>query len=279
MVEDMKTQFANRAPKLSVVILAGLLLAVRSSSAQWVEVSFQLESVIWPASPSVPLPPEHRHTNTVRCVFGSTDLDLWSVEGDFLSNAKATYWGAGTEVIEHYEITRKRTEREEKDQLDARLRPLMRSPQVGKQATHARVGLPHRPPPLGTTAQITWLAFCSGHFLKSDGRQLARPVYPDNEDLYSEKTRLFKDSVGLPERLGLYTPDGGTLVCVYNVLQSTNVFGLTVPTWFKYEEYQPFGAGAGYIARRDTGTVTVIRKSAEPLVPPEVMDEAQSGFH
>ena len=83
----MKIPLVIRARKWSAAVLAVLFFAADRSPAQFLEVSVRVESVLWPSIPSLPQI-EHRHTNNVRCVFGT---NLWMMRGGFALNAKASY--------------------------------------------------------------------------------------------------------------------------------------------------------------------------------------------
>jgi hypothetical protein len=133
--------------------------------------------------------------------------------------------------------------------------------------------------PLEGIAHLAWLAFCSGPFLKSEGHRLTAPFPPENRKRYTDKTRLLAGPPDLPEQVEFYKTEGGSLLCAYYVLQSTNFYGWTVPVRFECEQYRDYGPDPGRLSRRVTATVTSIRQAPEPVLPAEVVrDLAQKNF-
>jgi len=124
--------------------------------------------------------------------------------------------------------------------------------------------------PFGGIGHIGWMAFCSGSFLKSEGRRIQLPFPTQIKEAdCSDRTQVFNDELGLPERVEVYRQDKD-LVFAYAVVQSTNFAGWTIPVRFDVTQYdylgqRPFWQGAG--------TVTSIRKASQPLVPLEVMEQ------
>jgi hypothetical protein len=145
---------------------------------------------------------------------------------------------------------------------------------------------------------LPWLAFCSGTYLKREGRMIALPCVdlrhcPDRF-AYTDVTTTFDDALGLPRSVDLFTSksrflaakkawDGehsfgdryseanrktaanlqeGLLVFHYAVLESTNVLGRNFPTKFEF-----FQTGRPYEQMGDwfcqgIGRVKSIRPSA-----------------
>jgi hypothetical protein len=118
---------------------------------------------------------------------------------------------------------------------------------------------------------VLWLAFCSGEFLKADGRPIPAP-FSSEEDAsgYHDKTEVYDDPLGAPKKIDIFT-HGNDLICAYRVLQSTNVAGINIPLQFVIEEYRKNSKDETEIAVRATGVVVSLQKASRPEVPGEVM--------
>jgi len=186
------------------------------------------------------------------------------IEGEFTRNSKETWWCTGTNIIKHTVITKELPESDRK-------RPTFIAgdvPHVGERST--TIYDPAAKRPLWGIGHIGWMAFCSGSFLKSEGRRIQLPFPTQIKEAdCSDKTQLFNDELSLPERLEVYQDDKD-LVFAYAVGQSTNFAGWIIPVRFEVTQYdysgqRPFWRGAA--------TVTSIRKATQPLVPPEVIKQ------
>jgi hypothetical protein len=187
------------------------------------------------------------------------------IEGEFAVNAKTTLWCTETNIIQHDVIT-KRIPPPKKPMV------VMRSPEVGERST--KFWLPGDESPLIGVEYVNWLAFCSGSFLNAKGRQL-RPFYPGlgNTGPYTDKTQTFHDALGLPERVEIYRGDG-KLACAYEVQQSTNFSGWTIPVRFTATQYSALDGHTAEAVSTLVATVSSIREAAVPAVPPEVLKRA-----
>jgi hypothetical protein len=240
-----------------MALLPCLLLSSQHSPAQYVEVSARIEGTSWPYSPSGEKT-EHRRSYTTRCIFGT---NLWCIEDDFPLNAKRTWWCTGTNIIGDTLITKDTPERAVPD-------PLGPPPRLGER--HTAVYGPTSSQPLDGTANLTWLAFCSGAFLKVEGRRLTPPFPAPSA---SDHTQLLDGPPGLPKRVEIYSPEK-ELVCVYEVRQSTNFLAWTIPLQFEFTQYRARGHESPSPAFHAVATVTSIQRGTEPRVPPDVMENA-----
>ena len=242
------------------VILPLLLLTSNHSFAQLVEVGVQIETTWWPRNPSEQVT-ERRRVETSRCIFGTNG---WLIEGEFTRSSKETWWCTATNIVKHVVITKDVPE--PKDRSFAGY-----APKAGEEFTS--IYGPKDKCRLSGLTYVNWLAFCSGAFLKSEGRRLV-PPFPGrrNEEDYSDKTRVFERFPGLPERAEIYSSEGD-LACLYVVQQSTNFGGLTFPVRFEFSQYELSGTEKPFC--RVSATVTSMRLATQPAVPSEILQKAR----
>jgi hypothetical protein len=141
---------------------------------------------------------------------------------------------------------------------------------------------------------LAWLAFCSGDYLKRDGRLVALPLNdlhhcPDRY-AYRDITTTFEDAGGLPRTMDLFTSkerflashtqwdkemsfgsrytewnqktaakiQDGLLMFHYAVTETTNVLGRTFPLKFEFFQCgRPYEENANWLTT-GTGQVTSI---------------------
>jgi hypothetical protein len=124
-----------------------------------------------------------------------------------------------------------------------------------------------------------WLGFCSGTFLKIDGRQIPMPTGRVNSGglRYSDKTIVFDDDFGLPKSVELYAWNG-QLACEYKVLQTTNFSGRSFPLKFRVVQYR-IGTGSDGVTILPKaelfGRLTSIELALQPEIPEEVRLELE----
>lgn len=252
----MKCALIQKAQKLSAALLPSLVLTIAQSSAQNVEVFFRLDVTVWPDSTGQQT--EHRRIYDGRCIFGTNG---WLIEGEFSLNAKETWWSNGTNIFEVNLITKELPE-----SLQTRTATgLLTGPRPRIGERFSRMYGPSDRQPLDAMAYFSWLTFCSGSFLRSEGHRIL-PLSPEREEEYSDKTRVFHDALGLPESVEIYGHNK-ELVCSYQVLQTTNVSGWIVPVQFELTENYPSKTEAPKVWLRGAGTVTSIHDSAGPPTP------------
>jgi len=273
----MKTSLLHKAK--GYTFLSGLLFLVQMGSAQYVDLTAEIEFYSW--STATPT-----KTQTIRCVVGT---NTWQMEGDFCRNCKATYWFNGREIIVHSVVDRALSPQVLSE-------PNKDDPPLGTESTQVydtNDGSPSRPRsaigPDRMTLQgrIAWLAFCSGPYLKHEGRELFPPdgfwkerIYGDH---FLDQTVVFSDPFGLPKSVDLYSTNNQPVV-QYRVTASTNVLGWVFPTEFYLAQYCPAplpgqagittGANGWQLQYTAKGKVTGIRPGIEPQIPPEVLKAA-----
>lgn len=204
--------------------------------------------------------------------------------GDFYSNTKATYWFTGTNIIEQTVITRPLSDEAKRRLQHSEFLTLPFLP-VDERITRVHEtsdGNPGRPvrvsDALHTLGNISWLAFCSGSFLKHDGRK----IYPPSSIWkevgpwpFTDKTEVFADSLGLPRSVRLFKTNNQT-VFQYQVHESTNFLGWNFPLEFYLVQYVPgrtvLEHANGYEVRLTArGKLTSIKEGTKPEIPAEVL--------
>jgi hypothetical protein len=246
-----------------------VLVAMQTTLAQFVSITAHLECT-WHTPQG-----DRLYNPTVRCVVGT---NAWHIEGHFIKNAEVAYWLVGTNVAERVTIINSQYLRQAENFVSEHI--LGRTPPAGlvypkRGETFIRVhSSPQgQPTDLEGVANATWLAFCSGPYLRRERRQVPVPMNVSSRAWgYRDKTEVFADKLGLPRHVELYSLDD-KLVCDYQVLQSTNFFGWTIPLRFKLTAYQCPGNGLAALGVPPTdlvATVTSLSVGAEPRLPEEV---------
>jgi hypothetical protein len=224
--------------------------SIRLWAANYVEVTVEIDST-WRSSIST----NHHHA-TGKCIVGAYD---WFITGDFLKNAVVDYWRLGTNTIERRLIT----SREKNSGAGPGIAPDTGDISIIVHPT------PRGEPAFHTVEGTLWLAFCSASYLKQDGRQIPMMIGPSSEGFgYSDKTTVFDSDIGLPKSVELYGIDG-ILACKYEVLETTNVFGRTLP--LRYHVFQHGQSHHGRVLLESTselfGRVTSITPCSQPEIP------------
>ena len=91
-----------------------------------------------------------------------------------------------------------------------------------------------------------------------------------------DKPVVFKDALGLPESLDLITTNDQRMY-QYQVRQSTNFLGWTIPLEFYAVQYLPIGSNAWKVHLTMKGRVTDIHAGTKPRVPDEVLQRRRPG--
>jgi hypothetical protein len=148
-------------------------------------------------------------------------------------------------------------------------------------------------------ANIPWLAYLSGSYLKLENRIVPLPISSDVSGVpdsfsYTDKTEVFADAFGLPKVLELYTsrsqyekslyderlfrtkrvldarlyprfslPDG-VLRFRYSLIASTNFGGWSFPTEFTFQGFQVDSNGNAFLAGDGDGKTTAIYECGPP---------------
>lgn len=263
----------NRRSLASALLSMLTMVATGGHAAENVEITAELIST-YPSGTTT-----NQYSVTVTCVVRTND---WFIRGNFLRNGDAYFWLIGTNVVEHRVITDSLYLQRAKDFVSEKFPG--RKPGRAIAGSYPRAGQTFttvHPSPQGQIAgggieNAVWLAFCSGTYLKHDGRQIPMPLgLPSDAFEYSDKTIVFKDDFGLPKSVELYATNG-QMVCEYKVLQATNFMGRSFPLKFCAAQFCERSAPGGVTvpSRSDLlGRVTSIRIGKQPEIPEEVRTE------
>lgn len=224
------------------------LFSTQNQAAQYVEISADIETFGYRLADTNSIARAKPKTVHVVCIAGP---DQWFIEDDF--QGRRTWLFDGTNVL----CKTSPPDPSEKSIAKAR-----------REVWKSRDGHP-----LGDFGvNIPWLAFCSGTYLKREGRIIALPAavlrHCPDRFAYTDVTTTFDDELGLPWSLDLFSSQAlflkshadwdrelsfgdrytewnkktalkiqdGVLVFHYSVLESTNVLGSNFP--MKFELFQ-----------------------------------------
>jgi hypothetical protein len=228
------------------VLALGLgVLSSQTPAAQFVEISAEIESFGYRLKDIHSIEKAAPNIVHVRCVAGT---NRWFIEEDYFGSKR--WWFDGAHVVR-------------------RSQPLSTSDTastIGDEVWRSTDGHP-----LGDFGvNLPWLAFCSGSYLKREGRIVPLPAAilrhcPDRY-AYTDFTTTFTDELGLPRTLDLFSSQArflkshtdwdkelsfgdrytewekktaakiqdGVLVFHYAALESTNILGWNFPLRFEF---------------------------------------------
>ena len=218
--------------------------SVHSAKAQIVHLTAELAIAIWDShGPAV-----HTRTWTNECVVGT---NTWLITGDPFGSLR---WSSGTNAA-------------------------LRAERMLESADGNPGRLPERADLLTVSGNISWLAFCSGSFLKQNRKGVTLPSDLWKEYLpaswqTSEKITLFDDELGLPEGIVLRHKDQPVLQ--YRVTLTTNVLDWTFPLEFYLAQYIPAGTNAWELHLTARGRIIAIGEEAgQPSAPERTHSSAK----
>jgi hypothetical protein len=267
----MRSARINRGIRLSTLANIGALLASQAGAAQFVELTAKIETVRWSDGYKDKAPSVQTRNWTTRCVVGTNG---WLIEQDSGETSRDAWWFTGSNIIAHTALLKYPSERVE---LFERNHPEMA---VGRGYTRVLESQHGEPAPVGALTagleptgtafvHIPWLAFCSGPYLKSNGRWIPQPSieYLTYGTRYSDRTTSFQDTLGLPSEMEFYTTNNQP-VCQYRIVGSTNVLGWNFPLEFHLAQYRrDYQTGVCQLHMTATGKLTSIGVGGEPGVP------------
>jgi hypothetical protein len=234
-----------------------------------------------------------------KCTVG---LNTWLIESDFTPGITSTYYFDGTHVYKTTSIN-PNTRSKNKAAVSKDLKNLL--PLVSYEEAKGEVMIPLTITPGSHPlddggANLPWLAFCSGRYLRVPGRIVPRAGadirhYPGAFG-FQDQTVTFDDSLGLPYKLELFaslkllqqatvhhsliragspgrlqlalspniSAPQGFLAARYEALAETNFAGWNLPVKFKYEQFLPLETGQSITTVILLGEVTSIHRSIYP---------------
>ena len=144
-------------------------------------------------------------TISLVCIAGTNQ---WRIEHDWVQNALSAWHFDGTNVYSSSRITKAMSE-EVRERIASASRLAMVPFDVEKSNVTIRIWPSLDGHPLGDPAvNIGWLAFCSGTYLKRDGRLIPLPVeelrHTRDRFAYTDKAETFDDDFGLPRTVNLF---------------------------------------------------------------------------
>ena len=199
----------------------------------------------------------HEGSNFVHCVVGT---NLWFIEGDLANNADIKLLFTGTNVIEYIVLNQGLA--------------------AGKKWTNTWLSN-GAVPREADVANLPWLAFCSGPYLKRiPVIPLPAPsAYFLDEASYDHR-KVFNDELELPSNIQCFLPrrsaDDSRILywpsARYDVLESTNFLGWTFPLRFEVMQSAGPGGGNGFglydgVELTIGGQVTSIKQGRKPAFP------------
>jgi hypothetical protein len=250
-------------------------LSVQSQAAEFVEISAEIETLGYRLGDANSIAKAKPRTVNVVCITGS---DNWYIEDDFQQREQWLF--DGTSV-----------------RCRRQMPPGTGGPKVMNQIWESTDGHP-----LGHFGvNIPWLAFCSGTYLKREGRMIPLPAavlrHCPDRFAYTDVTTTLDNEPGLPKSIDLFSSpslflkshtdwdkelslgdrytewnkktalkiQAGVLVFHYAVLESTQKLGRKFPTRFEFfqigREYEQDGNWFCH----GIGRVKSIRPSTRPL--------------
>ena len=227
------------------------------------------------------------------CIVGT---NKWRIENNFSKNAQTKWLFDGTNIYDSRLMTKAPSEL---ITSDAKRKGLAVVPfEIARSNLTIGIDTASEGCSLGDVGvNIPWLAFCSGPFLRREGRVIPMPVAHVNSApdgfASSDRTQTFDDELGLPMKVELFTSKSlykssvtrfnhdhfvnpqkatpvesrlqdGLLKFSYTITASTNFMGWNIPLRFEY--FQNEIRHDGTVERRYSGigSVSLIRPSHEP---------------
>lgn len=241
--------------------------------------------------------PAPLRTNAFTCTVGPNE---WWIETDAAQSAIEKWHFDGTNVYNSVRIVRPVPE-DQRAQFTKLTRLATVPFEAAKSNLTVRVWQSKDGHPLADlSVNMVWLAFCSGPYLKREGRLIPLPCdilhHTPDRYAYRDKTETFEDGVGLPRVVDLYLSkalyeasatdfyrewftsakyDPWTKKVVenltegfhqfhYAVHEPTNFAGRTIPQEFEFrQEGRPWQQNGDWI-HQGTGTLKSIRATERP---------------
>lgn len=259
--------FGRTCRRLRVTVLL-LLLWVQNGVAQYAEIRAEIETVQWSASGTVVV------NASVRSVVGT---NVWLIEGE-TAGLKSSWCFTGTNLVldtvkvaypSKYPELYERNHPEQVGTIGQHSRRVFQSD--GSPFVNEVMGGHDFPVWSAREIKVSWLAFCSGVFLKRAGRQipLTSLTYL-NPAVCLDVTSTFDDGLGLPVCIDVVTTNREN-VLQYRALTTsatsrypnpkermTDLLGWTFPTEFHLAQYRPTPSNGWELHLTSRGKIAAI---------------------
>jgi len=283
----------NYFPLLSLPIF---LCAVASEvKAQFVEISSELELIALRTSETNTLATAKPRIISSVCVTGH---NCWRIEDDGVQGGINKVFFDGTNVFQSIQVTQMPSE-ELQQTLKQTKGPALVPFDTAKSNLTINIWPSTDGHPLShETFNITWLAFCSGSYLRRDGRLIPLPCewlrHTPDRYAYTDRTEVFSDAAGLPRSIDLFMSRAhylasvedfyhgwgtrylpwmrtkmtniveGALTFHYTVTATTNFEGSTYPLRFEFfQKGRDFLQNEGWF-KQGVGRLKSIRRAEAP---------------
>jgi hypothetical protein len=247
-------------------------ISFQAAAAQFVELTADIQTVHWYPGWTDHAARVVTEDHKVRCVVGTNS---WLIEREPAGLTRDAWWFTGSNVVSYCVVVGYPSERTE---LFERNHPNIVIGRGYNQTLSCQGEIfPSQPIVAGslegpTALNAAWLAYCSGPFFRTVHRHIPLPSVGEESliDQSSHTTVLFKDTLGLPMVVNLYTATNQPIL-QYGAAGSTNVLGWIFPLEFHITQYRhDYQTGTSEIHLTATGRLTDIRPGLEPSVPTEM---------
>jgi hypothetical protein len=290
-----------RGNKYAVKIAIGLCLSlfVQHAAAQFIEISADIEITSYRSDVPNAEATSTPRTFSVLCVIGTNQ---WRIENDWSRGGLSKWFFNSTNIYQSLQIIKPPPE-DFQEHLKSALGFATVPFEQAKSNLTINIWDAKNSDPLGDVGvNIPWLAFCSGPYLKRDGRLIALPCeilrHTPDRYAYTDKTETFQDAFGLPSSIDLFLSktlylssvedfyndwesnsgarysewmkravnnlEEGVLTFHYAVTATTNFLGLTFPLRFEFSQKGRAFIQNGSWNWRGVGTLISIRQGTEP---------------
>jgi hypothetical protein len=277
------------------LLLLCLLASAQRGAAQFVEISADIELISYPTGQTNAEASSTPRIISLVCITGTND---WRVENDWPQGGLNKWFFDGTNVYQSLQATKP---------LPQEVQDLMKSAggfatapfETAKSNLTINIWSSSDGQPLGDpVANLAWLAFCSGAYLKREGRLIPLPCedlrHTPDRYAYSDETETFQDAFGLPRSVDLFLSKSlylssvddfyrgwgsrylesmrravtnvreGALTFHYAVTATTNFLSWTFPRRFEFfQKGRDFLQNEGWF-KQGVGTLKSIREVAAP---------------
>ena len=181
------------------------LLSIRLALAQYVEITADIESIAYRSDQAGAESKAIPRKFSIRCITGN---DRWRIENDWSQNGLNKWLFDGTNIYESLQVIKPPD-----DEMEDHLKGTLRFATVPFEQSRSNLTINIWPTqdghPLGDVGvNIPWLAFCSGPYLKREGRLISLPCeilrHTPDRYAYTDKTETFPDAFGLPGSVDLF---------------------------------------------------------------------------